>query len=261
VEKLGIGVELRQRDGASFVESIGIGLVANGLTKAIRDSIMHQLEVTDIETWESYIPTPTRPYSVPDHIQTLCPHCEREGAILRFSGPHEIQLACRKDETPSIEHFSILGKARCNRCKLDSDIILHGYKKGQTLNAEEKWSEIWIHPKPVAVAAPEGTPKEFAKDYQEAVGVLSISPNASAALARRGIERVLREHYGVKEKTLNKCMSNAIENQMISSEISEMLDVIRKIGNYGAHARAMAVGGSVRLRPGLLRGWGWAWGG
>lgn len=216
-------------DSDSFIQSLGVGVVVNPVTTQIRDDLMHQLDSKDVGTWKSYNQA-SRRYIVPDHLRTLCPHCEKEDVLLRYVSSREVPLCSKEEDRDGISPHSIVGKAKCSNCGQDSDIILHGYKQAPGL-------EIWIHPKPIdaTAKAPEGTPIEFARDYREAVEVLGISPNASAALARRGIERVLREHYKINADSLANCISNAIKQKLVPSELSDILDAARTIGNHGAH--------------------------
>ena len=218
----------------NWTDSLGVALVSNQSTRPIAKDLMHQLKTEEIGTWKTHkvlAGTRHRQYQVPDHIQTICPHCERDDVLLVFQTPQEIQLCTKQEEGEAPQTLGIKGVAICNHCKSVSDIILHGQRG-------DEWEEIWIHPKPIdaTAKAPEATPVEFAKDYREAIEVLGISPNASAALARRGLERVLKEQYSIKDGSLNQKIDKAIKGKRLPSDISDMLGTLREIGNHGAHA-------------------------
>jgi hypothetical protein len=51
--------------------------------------------------------------------------------------------------------------------------------------------------------APPEIPPELAEDYNEACTILDLSPKASAALARRCLQNLLREHIKVKPGNLS----------------------------------------------------------
>jgi hypothetical protein len=54
---------------------------------------------------------------------------------------------------------------------------------------------------PVKLVPPE-VPPQFAADFREAHDTLSVSPKASAALSRRCLQMLIRDHEKITEKTL-----------------------------------------------------------
>lgn len=83
--------------------------------------------------------------------------------------------------------------------------------------------------------APAEVSREMAKDYEESCAILELSPNASAALSRRCLQRLLREKAGVSHGSLYSEIQAAVEGNAFPSDISELLDVPRKVGNVAAH--------------------------
>ena len=83
--------------------------------------------------------------------------------------------------------------------------------------------------------APTEVQPEFAKDYEESCAILELSPNASAALSRRCLQRILREKAGVSHGTLYSEIQAAMKANTFPSHIAELLDVPRKVGNVAAH--------------------------
>ncbi|MDT0506660.1 DUF4145 domain-containing protein [Novosphingobium sp. MMS21-SN21R] len=85
---------------------------------------------------------------------------------------------------------------------------------------------------------PPEVPVILAKDYSEANQVLSISPKASAALARRCLQFMLQE-AGYKSDNLAKQVQAAIDEQAASkalpADLRDSLDAIRNFGNFSAH--------------------------
>ena len=82
---------------------------------------------------------------------------------------------------------------------------------------------------------PSEVPLEFAEDYREACLILVDSPKASAALSRRCLQAILREKTEVPHKDLYGEIRWVIENANLPSEITEILDVPRRIGNVATH--------------------------
>ncbi len=78
-------------------------------------------------------------------------------------------------------------------------------------------------------------PDDIARDYSEAVRVLPISPQASAALTRRILQQVLRDFGNTKSRDLDKQIDEVIAAGHIATSLTEQLDAVRSIGNFAAH--------------------------
>ena len=64
---------------------------------------------------------------------------------------------------------------------------------------------------------------------------LADSPKASAALSRRCLQAILRDHAGVKHGNLAGEIQQVIDSGKLPSHLTESLDAIRNIGNFAAH--------------------------
>lgn len=84
----------------------------------------------------------------------------------------------------------------------------------------------------------EHVPASLASDYKEASEVLSISPKASAALARRCLQAVLHNN-GYKARDLAKeidlLLNETDASKAIPISLRETIDGIRNFGNFSAH--------------------------
>jgi hypothetical protein len=80
---------------------------------------------------------------------------------------------------------------------------------------------------------PEFVPPSIRADYEEACAIEVLSPKASATLARRCVQGIIRNYFGISEKTLNLEIQ-AIKSK-VSNEVWEAVDALRKVGNIGAH--------------------------
>lgn len=76
-------------------------------------------------------------------------------------------------------------------------------------------------------------PEVILNDYEEACLIKDLSPKASATLARRCLQGMIRDFWKVKEKNLFEEIK-AIEGK-IEPEVWEAIDSIRSLGNIGAH--------------------------
>lgn len=86
---------------------------------------------------------------------------------------------------------------------------------------------------------PSEVPPGIKKDYEEAAAVLALSVNASAALSRRCLQVVLREHgynQGDVSKQIDAILSETDPLKAIPSSLRQTVDAIRNFGNFAAHA-------------------------
>lgn len=90
-----------------------------------------------------------------------------------------------------------------------------------------------------------GVPKECAKDYREALLVLPFSPNASAALARRCLQAVLRVCAHTESRVLHDQIVEVLESHALPERLAEHLDAVRAVGNIAAHATKSTTTGEI----------------
>lgn len=109
-----------------------------------------------------------------------------------------------------------------------------------------------INPKGISRnPVPESVPEDIKQVYLEAALVLADSPQASAALSRRCLQHLLRDHVGVKNGDLYDEIEEALAKGGIPSYISEELHSIRQIGNFGAHPnKSKNTGEVIPVEPG-----------
>jgi hypothetical protein len=80
---------------------------------------------------------------------------------------------------------------------------------------------------------PDYIPEGLRENYAEACAIQNLSPKASATLARRCLQGMLRDRWGAHGRTL-KDEIESVEAQFDSLTV-ESIDAVRKIGNIGAH--------------------------
>lgn len=94
-------------------------------------------------------------------------------------------------------------------------------------------------------------PERFAQDYREAALTLQISSKASAALSRRVLQDILREHRHVKAGRLVQEIEDFIHQPGVPSEIANAVDAVRNVGNFAAHpSKDTNTGEIVDVDPG-----------
>ena len=87
---------------------------------------------------------------------------------------------------------------------------------------------------PVVKGIPASVPEDLAKDCREAHRILTESPRSSALLARRILEKILKDH-GHKQGTLNAQLGSLANSKELSSIDIDKLHAVRNLGNVAAH--------------------------
>jgi hypothetical protein len=86
--------------------------------------------------------------------------------------------------------------------------------------------------------SPQEVPPTIKEDYEQACAVLSISEKASAALARRCLQAILRAH-GYPQHDLAKQIEAVLKEsdpaKAIPTSLRTTVDAIRNFGNFSAH--------------------------
>lgn len=94
----------------------------------------------------------------------------------------------------------------------------------------EHWQ---LLPESTAKHQPEYIPSPLVEDYREACRVKDLSPKSSAALARRCLQGMIRDYWGVTKPTLKKEIE-ALE-EYVTEDVWQAIDAVRSVGNIGAH--------------------------
>lgn len=76
-------------------------------------------------------------------------------------------------------------------------------------------------------------PQAIREDYEEASRVKDLSPKAAASLARRCLQGMIRDFWGIKRRSL-ALEINALKGK-VSPEVWTAIDAVRSVGNIGAH--------------------------
>jgi hypothetical protein len=100
-------------------------------------------------------------------------------------------------------------------------------------------------PSSSAKPQPDYIPAPLREDYNEACAVRDLSPKASATLARRCLQGMIRDFCKVNKQTLDqeiKALRALVDAGAaphgVTQESVDGIDHVRKIGNIGAHMEA-----------------------
>lgn len=100
-------------------------------------------------------------------------------------------------------------------------------------SAKRSWKLI---PQSDAKVLPKYIPAPIVQDYREACAIKNLSPKASATLARRCMQGIIRDFWGISKRRLID------EIDTIREKVDPLtwgaIDAVRKVGNIGAHMEA-----------------------
>lgn len=86
--------------------------------------------------------------------------------------------------------------------------------------------------------APAEVPAHIGADYSDATALLTLSPNASAAMSRRCLQAILRNVIEESLGSLYAEIKAAISHPRLSRVSADFLNTLREIGNQAAHPNA-----------------------
>jgi hypothetical protein len=164
-----------------------------------------------------------------------CPHCERNVTITEDRRSEQIHRNFIKNSTGEhaiVTTFLISPNDECNQYTLIANLctLNRNYSPAKIDKQIRRWNLI---PSSKGRIFPDYIPKAILNDYNEACEIKDLSPKASATLARRCLQGVIRDFWKVKPDKLNKEIE-AIEDK-IDPLIWKAIDSVRKVGNIGAH--------------------------
>lgn len=176
---------------------------------------------------------------IPESITGNCPHCGVY-SLMRF------------DAVVTREGWSFDFICSCSHCN-KSVFVQAGYVSEPVAqnNLEGKTEVFSVYPFDKQVLIPKEVPDTYCTDYREAKLIVSLSPNASAALSRRILQNILREEFKIEKRSLASEIDEFLKRDDIPSYISDAVDAVRNIGNFAAHpSKNKNTGEIVDVEPG-----------
>ncbi len=172
------------------------------------------------------------------NLNFTCPYCGRVTTITEpnfFGHWKKIEI-----ETSALGDVGVLVRAiTCpnSECKnLWFNVSLHKAIRrppGYDWEIADKLFEWQLLPESEAKVLPDYIPMAIKQDYYEACRIRDLSPKASATLARRCLQGMIRDFWGIKRKNLYEEIK-ALEDKIDPLEW-QAIDAVRKVGNIGAH--------------------------
>lgn len=130
------------------------------------------------------------------------------------------------DKYYSTDRISV-GFRACPNCK-NTTIKITG------LGSQFQTKTLLFNPDSSSKIFPDYIPEGIRQDYEEACKIVNLSPKASATLARRCLQGMIRDYWKVSNKRNLYEEIQAIEEK-VSPEVSRVLKGLKDLGNIGAH--------------------------
>lgn len=185
-------------------------------------------------------------------MNTPCPHCR----VVFHDRPVYLQRGGREWHWQDADGWHAMNVQRCHSCNRDLVWLEKGRMHHDTSAATSDFmadSRTLLYPRHANTRAPcpMEVPKGLAEDYGEACAVLQDSAKAAAALGRRCLQHLLREHAGVKQSDLAKEIDEVLASGSLPSNLARAIDVIRNVGNFAAHPlKSTQTGMVLPVEPG-----------
>lgn len=167
-----------------------------------------------------------------------CPFCQHAATISEhnLSGQDLLVQNNGKDGVLKLTTMVVTcPNKECREYSISASLFKELPNKSSTWEWQQpplmKWQ---LRPQSSARPFPGYIPSVILEDYREACLIRDLSPKASATLARRCLQGMIRDYWGeTGHRTLFQEIS-AIKSR-VDPEVWNALDAVRKIGNIGAH--------------------------
>lgn len=179
-------------------------------------------------------------------FQWTCPVCGKAqiiGEESHHAGQQVLHIGSTAHRTLALKYQAI----RClnKDCNQPTVVVVlsHGAITNQGIfNRSGDLVSTRLIPRSEAKPQPLYIPEVLRADYLEACLIRDDSPKASATLARRALQGMLRDFCGVNEKTLfaeitklEQMLADGTAPKGVEEETIAAIHAVRKIGNIGAH--------------------------
>ena len=168
----------------------------------------------------------------------FCPHCGNSAPQRLLQSHHCSETAWfiwdeeDKDEEHELE--AVYFVATCETCQ---GLLLYAAFDESTADEQFHLTKLlW----PASGVSHESIPERVATIYEEAARIKNLAPNAFAVQIRRALEAVC-EDRGAQKKVLQVMLRELSDKGEIPRVLAEMTDVLRLLGNIGAHAADQSV--------------------
>lgn len=162
------------------------------------------------------------------YVCPFCSHaCHDDGDILNVRTiSHHYDCFRDMSENEKCDSAITIRMSRCPHCgRVAIDIAPSEYNSEMNFHFQ--------YPPKEYEPLPEYIPQAIRDDYYEAIAIVDLSPKASATLARRCLQGMIHDFWGIHKKNLREEI-DALQGRVPASQW-RAIDATRSIGNIGAH--------------------------
>jgi hypothetical protein len=161
----------------------------------------------------------------------ICPHCGNKTLIsIKSTFSAEEEIIFTDGEKGTIDYYFIIGQ--CRSCQFP---LILGTDGSIGKNIEE--ADL-IYPAETNIST--DIPLEIKSSYEEAKKVKKTSSVAFAVMVRRTLEFLCQDKKA-KGRSLNEQIKDLAIKNIVPKTLSEMTDILRTLGNIGAHANNIKI--------------------
>lgn len=180
-----------------------------------------------------------------------CPYCAHHQVLSEYQDWESIEVIQNIVQISEHNRIGLFVESiaclntECKKLTLKVKLLQSDFSFSHKRLDHEKLIKQWsLLPDSIAKPQPDYIPESIREDYEEACKIAHLSPKASAVLARRCLETMIKDFCKIREDTLHKSIEKLkvkLENnqapQGVTDETMEAIDSIRKMGNVGAHMK------------------------
>jgi hypothetical protein len=163
-----------------------------------------------------------------------CPFCNRDTMIpdsLVAGGNCCLTIPNKHGDRIVRVVFIVCPNPNCKQFTLTTTMLYYYSGSAPSVGGLIK---LWrLVPPSEAKAFPDYVPKPVLDDYQEACLIRDLSPKASATLARRCLQGMIRDFWGIRKARLVDEIDELRDR--IDPLTWKAIDAVRSVGNIGAH--------------------------
>jgi len=172
-----------------------------------------------------------------------CPYCHTQTTIVTKSNTsselHYYDSNSKFGKIGLTTDFIVCPNPNCKELIIKAslyDDVRYSSVSGYYITKDDVPIQTWsLRPDSLAIPQPDYIPEQIRNDYKEACSILKLSPKASATLARRCLQGMIRDFWGIARDRLIDEINELKKQSAINTSTLDSIEAIRHIGNIGAH--------------------------
>ena len=166
-----------------------------------------------------------------------CPHCGNKAPQRLIHSQHTCGVGYDINGPSFDEQTDVLVSYFVASCETCNSVLLYQSVGSMLEDGEFTHAElVWPHPGRLSSSVP----LSVTAIYDEAARIKNLAPNAFAVQIRRALEALCADR-GAKRAVLQKMLKELADRREIPATLAEFTDVLRLLGNVGAHAASESV--------------------